>query len=554
MHGRLVQVTSNIFSALVALRKRDEERVLWVDALCINQENIRERSEQAQWMQSIYQRARQTVAWLGDANQYSNHAMDLLEKLRGTQQDIDRFNWPEDMLGWQGSHFDPAFALGEGKDALFDAVSLYLSDLGLTQLIDLSEADWTALENFLTIRPYWTRLWVVQEVANGQKVEIRCESRSMGLDTLKYLPCMNRPLGKKPEYSPEDAAAHIRFRRLITKPFQLVRQRRLTRHPMRNFGMEESSTSFMNPMETFRSFQYTDPRDKVYALLGLTSVDKDMPLPKLDYSKTVSQVYSETVHAIINDNADLSVLCLRKSFEGTLTHEMPSWVPDWTTSWDSAPLIGPGNTPKYAAAAETLPEGPHFNFTPSHDGQPQLKQHPWKYEKANMRTTKSKVSAPFTRLVHQPRSSQSPQVNHRMLFLNGFNFDVVSAMGEAIPDMCLENGNWKRYLVDWEKLLKAFRVYARSGGTVQEINPGFRHPKLGEFLMTLFRGILYVSDAIEDSDDLVPTYVEHYLVWTDRIPADKARVPISPALVGAIFDNEFRDNLRGWKFILTKQK
>jgi hypothetical protein len=183
---------------------------------------------------------------------------------------------------------------------------------------ELTEVDWTALDKFLNGRSYWNRLWVVQEIANDQEVEVWCGRRSMGWDTFRYLPYnskLSRPEGN----------SYDRFWKMFgnSGAYKIMNQRLSTRDATRRLGFERSDTSFLNLMETFRSFECTDPGDKVYALLSLTTIDKDMPLPTPDYSKSVSEVYNETVRAIISYTADLAVLCMSKSFQGTAEHRMP---------------------------------------------------------------------------------------------------------------------------------------------------------------------------------------------------------------------------------------
>lgn len=62
-------VTDNLYAALRRLRWTDRPRTLWIDALCIDQENMDERSQQVQLMGTIYRQAKRVIVWLGDANE-----------------------------------------------------------------------------------------------------------------------------------------------------------------------------------------------------------------------------------------------------------------------------------------------------------------------------------------------------------------------------------------------------------------------------------------------------------------------------------------------------
>jgi hypothetical protein len=71
-----VQVTENLYAALLRLRYRSFDRFLWVDAICINQENGQEKEHQIQYMPKIYGLANCVIVWLGEAADDSNRALE----------------------------------------------------------------------------------------------------------------------------------------------------------------------------------------------------------------------------------------------------------------------------------------------------------------------------------------------------------------------------------------------------------------------------------------------------------------------------------------------
>jgi hypothetical protein len=75
----LFPVRQNLLLALRALRGFTE-RILWIDALCINQEDIEERGSQVQIMGSIYTGAQCVLSWLGtpDETELENKAVDII--------------------------------------------------------------------------------------------------------------------------------------------------------------------------------------------------------------------------------------------------------------------------------------------------------------------------------------------------------------------------------------------------------------------------------------------------------------------------------------------
>lgn len=73
-----VVIRNNLYAALKALRRKNEELRLWVDAICINQENVVERSSQVAIMSEIYRAASRVLVWLGDAADRSDEAMEII--------------------------------------------------------------------------------------------------------------------------------------------------------------------------------------------------------------------------------------------------------------------------------------------------------------------------------------------------------------------------------------------------------------------------------------------------------------------------------------------
>lgn len=60
-------ITENLYAALLRLRDHSFERIIWVDAVCINQNDVKERNQQVQAMASIYAKASRVIVWLEEA-------------------------------------------------------------------------------------------------------------------------------------------------------------------------------------------------------------------------------------------------------------------------------------------------------------------------------------------------------------------------------------------------------------------------------------------------------------------------------------------------------
>jgi hypothetical protein len=101
-------VTQNLAEALQHLRYEDQPRILWVDAICINQRDISERNSQVKRMADIYTLSSRVVVWLGPECDNSSLALELLEHLgnkievnrvlgtmKATSEDVTEQHWAE---------------------------------------------------------------------------------------------------------------------------------------------------------------------------------------------------------------------------------------------------------------------------------------------------------------------------------------------------------------------------------------------------------------------------------------------------------------------------
>jgi hypothetical protein len=80
LNGRTFFVTQGVYQALRELRLEGKERVLWIDALCINQADHLERQEQVQQMHQIYENAVQVMVWLGEAPRDAGPAFECFKR------------------------------------------------------------------------------------------------------------------------------------------------------------------------------------------------------------------------------------------------------------------------------------------------------------------------------------------------------------------------------------------------------------------------------------------------------------------------------------------
>jgi hypothetical protein len=167
-------ITKNLECALRHLRSKQSARVLWVDAICIDQNDHNERSKQVAMMGEIYNKAVAVCAWLGEASDADNCVFDVLQEFQARKR--------ETLIP---AHFDAAEQLHCYRQ-LF--CGIFQNRAG--HLPERSSLDDAALyEEINWLRPlfdrcYWRRVWIVQELILAKSVIVCCGDKSISFDDI----------------------------------------------------------------------------------------------------------------------------------------------------------------------------------------------------------------------------------------------------------------------------------------------------------------------------------------------------------------------------------
>lgn len=293
LDGRSVVVTQNLQCALRRLRHQTSARLLWVDALCIDQASAEEKSTQVPRMWAIFAFARRALIFLGDEADDSDRALHLLHKISKLE--------PDDVNTVARMVDDPDLALS-----------------------------WKALLK-LTRRPWWHRAWVIQEYAVATNVHFLCGTYILqGEDFTRafYLLVEYRFKGivpRKKAYMIRDVAS--------TSLHHLYNTR------------EEYQRGFLSCKQVvgilykFRGSKSLDPRDKIFSLHRLMG-----QIPELapNYSQSVQDLYETVVKTAIQYSGTLEVLSHHnRNVQSQLS--LPSWCPDWTITRGKRILLWPNH-------------------------------------------------------------------------------------------------------------------------------------------------------------------------------------------------------------------
>ncbi|KAF5530184.1 heterokaryon incompatibility het-6 [Fusarium napiforme] len=223
----MLPITENCYDALQNCRFDDQDRRLWVDAICINQSNISERTHQVGMMRRIYSTASRVLIYLG---------MD---------------------------------DTGSGSELTHDP-------------------------EILSDNPYFSRIWVVQEIASAKQALVLYHRQAMLWSFF-----------------------HRNLQGLSSKRW------------MRHFGSPQQiddAHSFLTLLGDTRNCDASDPRDKIFALLGLwkKQVEPDYTLsPQAVYTGLASTLVTDEIWEVVAQLLDMAT-------HGRSMPGLPSWVPDWS--------------------------------------------------------------------------------------------------------------------------------------------------------------------------------------------------------------------------------
>jgi hypothetical protein len=314
MNDNSVSVPANAAHALRGLRSKDKMRMLWIDALCIDQGNDIERAHQVLQLAKIYSSATRTLAWLGEedetlAESFSTcfdrlrHAgyhelshMPKGAKLISRHQGVEVFSVPAP------KDQPPSFVHAQN-----DAVSAIV----------------LLLAKYLT-RPWFNRLWMYQEVLLAQECvccvgayELAWSYVQRALLSLSRVPLETSNVGE----------------------FGLAAPWTRTMYTLSPFASNANTALSLRELllETM-PLNCSNDRDKVYALLGLTRWSKRRETIPLeiwpDYTKSVTECMRDATYAVIREDASLECLILR-----TLTGPKPTWMIPWHQQGDKMGLL-----------------------------------------------------------------------------------------------------------------------------------------------------------------------------------------------------------------------
>lgn len=371
-NGQMVSIAENLYTAMLALRwlsttaKRDPQSEaiphrfrnapglpLWIDALCINQQDLQERNSQVSLMDRIYASSETTIMWVGGEDKLATDAIRTLVQFR---QDLP-----------------PTFKVREMD--LRDPESY--RRMGMKPI---GREAWAGVVAFYH-RQYFNRAWVVQEWTRSKKAFILCGLQCLNpqivasmlfslhdlgwwrqivqMTKIDYLNESGKSSSSGSRFTKPEAGLRLysRTEPHLSMPIMqctmTLKAHLQTMTPAERFllgferlqdfgitdvpddpefqlsGLDDKANAHYS-FSSFRSSRSSDPRDKVYAFLGILgefeNSHSSLTTLKPDYTKPVAEVYIEASKAMLLGSMGLRWLALKE--RDSRISDLPSWVPD----------------------------------------------------------------------------------------------------------------------------------------------------------------------------------------------------------------------------------
>lgn len=274
---------SNLISALCQLRHQSEPRDVWIDAICIDQDDITHKGHQVTMMGEIYSHASRVIVWLGPASHESSRAMELIRSL-GVQVDMN---------------FDDSLNVTASRQALDPDIA------DLSKPLTLTSDNEHALFHLFG-RKWFDRLWIRQEIfrANQATAVVYCGAAQVQWYVFRqgsYL-------------------LHVKATNTVLDGlWERLEGRRSLLVQYRDVWLD-------NLRQNFVYTQCEDPRDRVYGVRSLLPKQMQQEIYP-DYTKPVEDVYKDAVLAHFKIERDVMIL---SECQFSPEWKGPSWVPNWS--------------------------------------------------------------------------------------------------------------------------------------------------------------------------------------------------------------------------------
>lgn len=314
-NGRAVKIALNLYEALSCLAKRGTEDYLWVDRLCINQDDAAERSSQVSLMAEIYTRASTVIVWFGRSGSDAVAVMTVQTSVADPVFDVHQ----------KGGLDEAAMNKHDPAD------DQYLATFGIAPL---HMHVWFAWTQFFR-RTWFYRRWTLQETSLARHIEALCGELVLDWYKLKFMVSYLRNSQWRAYLKRFMRTLHLPDRALLSREF--VESVHLDPEGWKQecaacYGVFSQGAVLTEMLWRSCQLRCGEPRDVIFALLGTMS---SLPRPNdaedipVQYDAGLPELLMAVIQRCVLTVPDLAVLSLVQDIGRRSNNALPSWIPDF---------------------------------------------------------------------------------------------------------------------------------------------------------------------------------------------------------------------------------
>lgn len=308
------RISKNLHAALENIRRRHSTRLMiWIDALCINQADIQEKNAQVSIMRSIYTKSMHTYIWLGPNDAWTGLTFEQIkmraawERNRKTgETEIGWWEWKRTYSGPGGEE--------EGRPGGGHRAGRMLLTRRMAKVAFLS----TPAHMSIFVRPWFARCWILQETATSRAMTILCGRYHLAWEDLEAVCDV-----------PGSHFTELGTLIAIRRDFQ--------------GGSADTPRRLADLLRRTNTRQATDPRDRVFSLLGLVNDQEDTEAAtgrdgvlglrpsireglRVDYGASVRDIYIDVTLQCMIRTGHLGILSASLGQFRTELKGFPTWA------------------------------------------------------------------------------------------------------------------------------------------------------------------------------------------------------------------------------------
>ncbi|KAL2670057.1 hypothetical protein Neosp_014938 [[Neocosmospora] mangrovei] len=299
LNGQSFMVMENAAAVLRRLRVSGRARTIWVDAICINQRDKVEKGYQLPLMTRIYQEAQQVCVWLGE----------LTDSALVGMKSINNGRWINNAMSWHGWKAErkhgglllPLSQRFKGGSSMQDSSH---------RAYEFEHGEIRELLN----RPWWERVWIMQEAIVAKKIVIMCGDQTATWDRIEV--AIKNSIWRAPGPEDDFGLGDSKNARLFNDKYLAVNEYR------QKWAQGVFHVSVYKLLYDFRGLRCSNARDRIYGFLGLTSLVSH-PDFKVDYKARVWRSYARFARSMIKHTGTLDILNCTREWRTVEAREEP---------------------------------------------------------------------------------------------------------------------------------------------------------------------------------------------------------------------------------------